>query len=179
MIEKQIYIITGGPGFGKTALIDELRHRGYLCSEEFARQAIEKQLQTGGDLLPWIHPKEFQREIFRLRKNFYESVPEMTPAFADRGLPDQLAFARYRGFEAPTPLKEKTETYRYAPHVFVTPPWPEIFVNDHIRSETFEEAILIHQAVIDTYKELNYQIIELPLIPVTERADFIIQTIQK
>ena len=177
MIEKQIYIITGGPGFGKTALIDELRSRGHLCSGEFARQTIEQQQQMGGDLLPWKRPRQFQEEILRLRKDFFESVLEKEIAFADRGLPDQLAFARYRGFGTPDLLKESAENYQYAPLVFVTPPWPEIFINDSIRSETYAEAILIHKAILDTYSELNYQIIELPLISVTERADFIFQTI--
>lgn len=174
---KNIFVITGGPGFGKTALINELRLKGYLCSREFARDTIEKQLQIGGDLLPWKNPKLFQEEILRLRKGFYESVPDQTIAFADRGIPDQLAFASYKGFGTPEILKESSEKYRYAPMVFVTPPWPKIFVNDSIRRETFEEAILIHHVVLETYLRLNYQIIELPLISVSERSAFIFQTI--
>ena len=142
MFQKQIYIITGGPGFGKTALISDLRSRGYLCSDEFARDTIEKQLITNGDLLPGKNPKLFQEEILRLRKEFYESVPNESIAFADRGIPDQLAFASYKGFGTPEILKEWVEKYRYAPSVFVTPPWREIYVNDSIRNETFEEAIL-------------------------------------
>jgi len=179
MIKKQIYIITGGPGFGKTALINDLRSRGYLCSDEFARDIIEKQMNTGGDLLPWKNPKLFQEEILKLRKEFYESVSVNNFAFADRGIPDQLAFARYKGFGTPNILNDNAEKYRYASIVFVTPPWPEIFINDSIRTETFEEAILIHQDIVDTYCVLKYQIIELPLISVTERSDFILQTINK
>lgn len=177
MIKKQIHIITGGPGFGKTAVIDELRSRGYLCSGEFAREIIKKQLQTGGDLLPHKNPWQFQEMILSLREDFYESVPEKGMAFSDRGIPDQLAFARYKGISRPKLLNESAAKYRYATRVFVTPPWPEIYVNDTIRRETYKEAILIHQAVLYIYSELNYQIIELPLIPVSERTDFIIQTI--
>ena len=176
---KNIFVITGGPGFGKTALIDELRRIGYLCSGEFARDMIERQQKIGGDLLPWKKPKRFQEEILRLRKDFYESVPDQTIAFADRGIPDQLAFARYKGFGTPEILKMSSEKYRYAQHVFVTPPWHKIFVNDAIRSETFEEAVLIHLSILETYSDLNYQIIELPLTSVCERIEFILQTIQK
>ncbi len=179
MVLKQIYIITGGPGFGKTELINELRQSGYLCSGEFARELIDRQQKIGGDWLPWKNPKLFQEEILRLRKDFYDSVPEQTIAFADRGIPDQLAFARYKGFGAPEILKESAEKYRYALQVFITPPWREIFVNDSIRSESYEEAIRIHQSVLETYSGLNYQIIELPLIPVNERLTFILQTILK
>jgi predicted ATPase len=178
MIQREnIFVITGGPGFGKTELINDLRLKGYLCSGEFARETIEKQIEIGGDLLPWKNPRLFQEEILRLRKDFYKSVSDNTIAFADRGIPDQLAFARYKGFGTPEILKKSVENYRYALHVFVTPPWPEIYVNDTIRRETFDEAVLIHQAVLDTYSGLNYQIIELPLKPVIERCAFILQTL--
>lgn len=176
-VEKHIHIITGGPGFGKTALIHELRSRGYPCCDEFARELISQQLESGGNLLPWKDTKGFQGEILRLRKAFFESVPEKVTAFADRGIPDQLAFARYRGFGTPAILREMAVNYRYAPLVFVTPPWPAIYSTDSIRQETLEEAILIHQAVLNTFSELDYQLIELPLLPVTERADFICQTL--
>lgn len=179
MVQKQIYIITGGPGFGKTELINELRRSGYLCSGEFARELIEHQQKIGGDLLPWKSPKLFQEEILRLRKYFYDSVPDKTTAFADRGIPDQLAFAKYKGFGTPEILKESAEKYRYALQVFVTPPWHEIFVNDSTRSESYDEAIRIHQSILETYSGLNYQIIELPLIPVNERINYILQTILK
>lgn len=179
MVEKQIYVITGGPGFGKTQLINELRKLGHLCSGEFARDLIENQLQSGGDILPWKNPKLFQQEISKQRIGFFESVSDGTVAFADRGIPDQLAFARYKGFGAPAILTENARKYRYAPLVFLTPPWFEIYANDRIRTETFEEAIRIHQFVIDTYSDLNYQIIQLPLVAVSQRVDFLLQTIEK
>lgn len=176
-LSKSIHIITGGPGFGKSALIEELRSRGYLCCNEFARELIAQQLQVNGDLLPWRDARGFQQEILRLRKSFFDSVPEGVTAFADRGIPDQLAFARHRGFTPSPDLTEQATRYRYAPTVWVTPPWPEIYVNDPIRTETLEEAIRIHQAVIETFSALDYQMIELPLMPVKERADYICQTL--
>lgn len=177
--QKQIYIVTGGPGFGKTALIEELRKCGYLCSGEFARELIESQLYLEGEILPWKNPKFFQQEVLKKRINFFESVPGNTIAFADRGIPDQLAFARYYGFGAPKILSESSLKYRYSPYVFVTPPWEEIFENDLIRTESFEESVRIHQIVIDIYTDLNYQVIELPLLPVEERLQYLIQILLK
>jgi len=177
MIEKQIYVITGGPGFGKTTLIDELQQAGYHCSGEFAHDMILSQQKSGGDILPWKNPKLFQQNILQKRIAFFDSVPDGSFAFADRGIPDQLAFARYRGFSAPQVLIECAEKYRYAPQVFVTPPWPEIFTNDDIRSETFKEALLIHEIIVETYLSLNYQIIELPLLPVKQRINYLLQNL--
>jgi predicted ATPase len=179
MIKKQIYIITGGPGFGKTELIEELCRSGYVCSGEFARELIEIQTNSGGEILPWKNSKLFQQEVLKKRIAFFESVSNDSMAFADRGIPDQLAFARYKGFGSPENLTRNASDYRYASIVFVTPPWRGIYVNDLIRKETFEEAFQIHQAVIETYQNLNYQIIELPLIPSKQRMEFLLFTISK
>jgi predicted ATPase len=175
--EKSIYIITGGPGFGKTMLVEALKADNYLCSDEYARDLILAQQELGGEILPWKKPRLFQQEILRKRIAFFDSVPPDAVAFADRAIPDQLAFARYKGFGAPEILVEAAKQYRYASTVFVTPPWPEIFMNDPIRTETFEEAKIIHQIIVDTYKDLNYQINELPLLPLSERKKHILQNL--
>jgi predicted ATPase len=177
MPEKSIYIITGGPGFGKTALIEALKADGYLCSDEYARDLIISQQKINGNILPWKQPRLFQQEILSRRISFFESVPDRETAFADRAIPDQLAFARYKGFGSPGILEEAARQYRYAPIVFVTPPWREIFVNDSIRTETFDEAQKLHEIILETYKNLNYQIIELPLVPISERKKYIFQNL--
>ncbi|MFY9152665.1 MAG: AAA family ATPase [Prolixibacteraceae bacterium] len=179
IFEKKIFIVSGGPGFGKTELIVELQKSGYRCSGEFARDLIEAQLKIGGDVLPWKNPGLFQEEILKRRIEFFESVPEHEIAFADRGIPDQLAFARYKGFASPEILKQSAIRYRYSAQVFITPPWKEIFRNDLIRTETFEEAVRIDSYIRKTYAELNYQIIELPLKSVRKRVEFILDKLLK
>lgn len=177
MIKKQIYIITGGPGFGKTGLIEALGAEGFLVSGEFARELIQEQTEAGGDILPWKNRPLFQHTILNRRKAFFELVPPETIAFADRAIPDQLAFARYHGFGTPEILWNAANEYRYADTVFVTPPWPEIYQNDSIRTETFSEAIKIHQIVLETYQDLNYRINELPLVPTAERVQYLLKNL--
>ncbi|MFB5945613.1 AAA family ATPase [Albibacterium profundi] len=53
MRNNNFYIITGGPGVGKTAVIDELQHVGFLTIREEARRIIKEQLSLGGDGVPW------------------------------------------------------------------------------------------------------------------------------
>lgn len=177
MAEKSIYVVTGGPGFGKTALIEALKADNYICSEEYARDLILSQQKIGGEILPWKKPRLFQEEVLSQRISFFNSVPKGTIAFADRAIPDQLAFARYKGFGSPEILEKAAQQYRYAPIVFVTPPWPEIYTNDAIRTETFDDAQKIHEIIVETYKNLNYQIIELPLVPISERKKCISQNL--
>jgi predicted ATPase len=179
VIRKQIYIITGGPGFGKTELINELRQSEFRCSDEFARKIIEENIISGGEILPWKNTGLFQLEVLKQRIEFFESVPENTIAFADRGIVDQLAFARHKGFGSPKNLMQNASKYRYAEVVFVTPPWKEIFINDMIRTESFDEAVKIHRQIIETYQDLNYTIIELPLVPIKMRVEFILLILSK
>ena len=171
---KKIVIITGGPGFGKTSLIRELTNRKWLTGEESAREIITEQQRIDGDILPWRNMKAFQQEVLKRRIAFFESVPDGALAFSDRGIPDQLAFALYRGFRPSVLLKSKVEEYCYFPSVFICQPWLDIYVKDDIRQETYTEACKIHRFICDTYSELGYNLIGLPMWGVSGRADFIL-----
>ncbi|MCW0482963.1 AAA family ATPase [Gaoshiqia sediminis] len=178
MLKQNISVISGGPGFGKTQTIRELANLGYRTGSEFARELIQQQLQSGGDMLPWKNIKAFQSEILNRRIGFYQSVGEHELAFCDRAIPDQLAFARFRGFEPSALLWKSARLYRYAETVFVAPPWREIYTTDQTRNENFEEACLLHQYICDTYLELGYQLTELPLTDTASRARFIIDQLK-
>jgi hypothetical protein len=40
------YVVTGGPGFGKTSIINELERRGYNSVHEISRSIIKEQLDS-------------------------------------------------------------------------------------------------------------------------------------
>lgn len=178
MLKKSIYIISGGPGFGKSSLIEKLRIDGYLCADEFARELIEEQIRNNGTILPWKDAGLFQNEILRRRTDFFGAVPENTTAFSDRGIPDQIAFALYNGFKPSARLLRAATNLRYASSVFICPPWAGIYCTEELRKETFAEAVQIDRFIRKTYSDLNYQIIELPLCSVNERIEFILQYIK-
>ena len=67
--------------------------------------------------------------------------------------------------------------YRYD-LVFILRPWKDIFVNDNERYESFEESVQIDKYIYKTYKNLKYNIIEIPNMSITERKDFVINTIK-
>src|SRR5947209_3944943 len=53
IINQNLFVVTGGPGSGKTTVLRELDRRGYKYSPEVARQIIQEQMKTGGNALPW------------------------------------------------------------------------------------------------------------------------------
>ncbi len=71
---------------------------------------------------------------------------------------------------------EISNSYRYD-YVFLMPPWEEIYISDNERYENFEQALAIHNHLERTYKDLNYNIIEVPIGNVENRIEFILSKI--
>jgi len=172
-----VYVITGGPGFGKTVLIEKLHELGYPTGGEIARQIIVQQISAGGGLLPGIDAAGFEKKVMEERIDFLKRTANKSIVFSDRGLPDQAAFSWYKGKEISLQLKDVLATNRYAKQVFLTPPWRQIYRNDQIRTETFEEAERIHGFIVKAYLENGYQLIDLPLVSPEERIEFILKSL--
>ncbi len=178
-IKNQIYVITGGPGFGKSTLINYLEQLGYSVGHEVAREIIREQRSKGGNVLPDKDICSFQQEVLKRRLAFYNSVEKDEVVFSDRAIPDQIAFARYRGFDTPDILIDNAWKVRYNEMVFITPPWQEIYKNDMVRSESFEKACELHQIIFNVYREFDYLPVEIPCLGIKQRVDFILNLINK
>jgi predicted ATPase len=172
-----VYVITGGPGFGKSVLIEKLHELGYQVGCEIARQIIAQQVEEKGALLPWKDVAGFEKHVIEKRIEFIKNIDIHDIAFSDRGLPDQVAFSWYKGKEISPQLNLALKENRYAKKVFLTPPWPQIFQNDQIRTETFEEAERIHQFIVKAYLNNGYELIDLPFVSPDERIEFIIKSL--
>lgn len=170
-------IITGGPGFGKTTLIRELEDSGFNCVHESSREIIHRQIEDGGNSLPWQDLKGFSEMVFQKRlEQFLQATSG--PSFFDRGIPDIAAYLRVAGLELWPELTDSFFQHRYFPTVFLTPPWPEIFRNDEERKESLEEAIHIHEAIQAQYLQLGYQCIEVPRGAASSRAGFVLEQLR-
>jgi predicted ATPase len=99
MTEAKLVVISGGPGAGKTALIEELRRRGYSCSSEVARQIIQEQMSVGGDALPWADRERYARLMLDRSVAALEVVLALAPQyFSIAGSPTLFATYGWRGF---------------------------------------------------------------------------------
>lgn len=54
-----LHVITGGPGSGKTSLIDALAAEGVRHMPEAGRAIIQDQVDIGGTALPWSDREAF------------------------------------------------------------------------------------------------------------------------
>lgn len=174
------YVISGGPGAGKSTLLDALRLDGFQCFDEISRQLIQEEVAKRSTCLPWQDLRCFaQLALQRMIEQHQRASLNTgeTVSFFDRGIPDILAYLRVGGLPVDESWYPMARQFSYESPVFMAPPWQEIYVNDSERWQTFAEASALHQALVATYQELGYMIVELPRATVAERVAFVRKTV--
>ena len=178
IMQKKI-VITGGPGTGKTTLINELINRGYSCMEEISRQVTLQAQKDGIEQLFLEKPLLFSELLLGGRvKQFHDAnTNDSDFIFFDRGIPDVFAYMNYMGSEYPSLFVEKSNDYKYD-QVFIMPPWEEIYITDNERYESFEQALAIYNHLKKGYQSVGYQVIEIPKGTIEFRLKFLLDHIQ-
>ena len=172
-------MISGGPGAGKTTLLDELAKLCFACVPEVARQIIQEQVQTNGTALPWADKEAYTHLMLQRSIEYYlEHAGLPGPVFSDRGIPDTLCYARLIGLADESAIKDACHRYRYAPRVFLAPPWEEIYTTDKERKQDFAEAERTFNQMEEVYWECGYQTIELPKSSPAARAEFVLRQLK-
>ncbi|GAA2795589.1 AAA family ATPase [Saccharopolyspora taberi] len=172
---ERFAVLTGGPGSGKSTLIDQLESMGFARSEEAGRGIIRDQAAIGGAALPW-HDRQLFAELmlsWELRSYRLAEAATSTVLF-DRGVPDVIGYLRVEGLPVPEHVHRAAREFRYRTQVFVAPPWPEIYVRDEERKQSPEVAERTYEAMVDAYTECGYELVELPRVSVRERAEFVV-----
>lgn len=168
------HVITGGPGSGKTTLIDALAAEGIPHMPEAGRAIIRDQVAIGGSALPWADRAAFaDLMLAREFRSWHEAGALSGPVLFDRGLPDVIGYLRLCRLPVPGHALKAVNRFRYAPRVFVAPPWRGIFTGDAERRQDFAEAEATHVAMTEIYASLGYELVPLPLAPVPERVRFV------
>lgn len=180
VLKKEIIVITGGPGTGKSTIIDGLIEKGFSCYPEISREVISEAKRKGIDQLFLTEPLLFSQMLLDGRLQQYQSAhQEENPlVFIDRGIPDILAYMHFIGDEYPNHFDQHCHETRYH-KVFVLPPWEEIYESDDERYENFEEARIIYKHLKETYQKYGYSLIEVPKGTVDSRILFILEHLSK
>jgi predicted ATPase len=174
-----LFVISGGPGAGKTTTLIELARLGFRYIPEVARQIIQEQVQSGGKALPWADRAAYTELMLqRSIESFKEHTHISEPMFADRGIPDTLGYARLIGLHETSLIQSACRQYRYAPIVFLVPPWREIYETDHERKQDFAEAERTYHQIVEVYRECGYETVVLPKTTPFARAQFILDQLR-
>ena len=169
-------IITGGPGTGKTTIIDKLIEYGHVCYPEISREITLEAKKQGVEQLFLEKPLLFSELLLEGRKKQYQKAlaEENNTVFIDRGIPDILAYMHYIGDSYPAFFDQACKENQYS-KVFILPPWEEIYISDEARYENYEQAKLIFDHLKETYQSYGYQLIEIPKGTVEERINYLLK----
>ncbi|AIO40580.1 AAA domain protein [Burkholderia cenocepacia] len=171
---QRFFVVTGGPGSGKSSLVDALERGGFARSHEAGRGLIRDQMAIDGPALPWRDRAAFAELMLNWEmRSYHLARAARGPVFFDRGVPDVIGYLRLTGLPVPAHAEAAARRFRYHRRVFIAPPWPEIYAQDTERRQDFAEAVRTYEAMVDCYTAYGYRLIELPRASVKARVRFV------
>lgn len=139
-------VITGGPGSGKTTLINLLQEKGFSVTPEAAREVLKEYGRQG----------DFQRRIVDRQ---IELEDQTKGEYLDRSLADNLAYMKEEEKQSDYGiwLKEKVISRNYDQVFILEPVGKENYRNDAQRNESYEESVALYEKLYTTYKDLGFE----------------------
>ncbi len=179
--KENCYIITGGPGVGKTTLLNELAKNAFRTIPECAREIIKEEIAKSGEGLPWKNRELYADLMLRASlKDFHSVSPDSSDIyFFDRGILDTICYVRIIGSTVSSEMDQIAKTNCYNRKVFILPPWKEIYQTDSERKQTWEEATETFTHMKETYLDYGYELIEVPIDSVENRVKFVLDHVNR
>jgi predicted ATPase len=166
------YVITGGPGSGKTTTVNLLSKRGYKTTIEHARHYIDTQ-RIGGKTIEEVrkNQREFQSGILDMQIEQERSLSPHDIVFLDRAIPDSLAYCRFLDLDPDEKLLNALKAASYK-KIFILDVLP--LVNDYAREEDEAAQKRIHELLTAVYESLPFPVVHVPVLLPEGRVDFIL-----
>lgn len=179
------YIITGGPGVGKTAVLKGLQELGRVTVPEAARAIIEeeqkKEKEIAGyrGIVPWNNLALFQDLVIG-RQLQYEMEASFSSGkiFLDRSFVDPIAYAELGNVAPPGEIYKLIEEAGYSRVFFLEE--LGFYNQDEERKEDPELARRIHEKLYEVYDRFGFDIVAVPVYSpekeanIEERVKFIL-----
>ncbi|NNG98153.1 AAA family ATPase [Gordonia araii NBRC 100433] len=167
-------VLSGCSGGGKSTLLERLASRGFATVDEPGRRIVRHELDSGGQALPWLDAARFAQRCIDVARADLAGRDGSQWTFFDRGLVDaDAALRHYAG--ASTCSIDELQSYHQ--QVFLTPPWPELYVGDEERQLEFAEAVDEYWRLLNAYEQLGYTVTVLPKVDIAERAFLILSAL--
>ena len=169
------YVLSGGPGSGKSSILLGLEQRGEYIVREAAEDYIRYR-QAQGQMKPWVE-EDFQDKILDLSMSREEKThPKAERVFLDRGLLDGLAYVK-KGSKIYEKLLEIAKKAEYD-IIFIIEPLA-VIEKTEVRRENKDESIAIGNALKQIYQEHGFKVVMVPEDKLQERIEFIMKEIEK
>jgi predicted ATPase len=172
------FIVTGAPGAGKTSALLALPGLAGTVVPEAATQIIARE-QAAGVAEPWTRP-EFIDRIVLLQRELQAAATGQTQLF-DRSPVCTLALQRYLGHPTSEVLTAELDRIQreriYQPEVFFVRPLGFIEPTA-ARRISYADSLEFERLHEQAYGELGYTLIDVPAMPVAQRAALIVERLR-
>lgn len=173
------YVLTGTPGAGKTAVLRLLEVGGHAVVEEAATDVIALASALGHEE-PW-RDNTFPDRIVELQRQRSRPAGAAT-VFYDRSPVCTLALSRHLGFTPSRRLTEEVDRVVaegvYERTVFFVR--NQGFVQPtEARRISYEDSLVFEQIHEQTYRELGFQLVDVPAGPLAGRVALVEQTVAR
>lgn len=172
----RLFVISGGPCSGKTSLVKYLESKGFFVVHESARKLVEEGIISLEDFKSKQKRDHIQRIIFKKQLEAEESILHEGIVFLDRSVVDGIAYYWIANLEPPREILSVASKRNYE-KVFILEQLP-FYEEDGIRHENIEEAKKIQELIIRAYTMLGYKIKFVPVMPLEERAVFVLKEVE-
>ncbi len=166
------YVLTGGPGCGKTSILTGLEMRGELVVREAARDYYL--LERARGIVAPTELDSFEAEILRLHLMRERAIPTEGRArvFLDRGVYDHFVYGRLVGKHIPRSLARQARRCATYSIAFLVEPlggqWSEPVGYTGLRPEE------LHQAIGEEYAALGIKVIPIAPAPLDNRVEAVL-----
>lgn len=177
-METNWYVLTGASRIGKTKLLEYLSFLGYRTCPEVARIYIDNELSKGTtmDEIAANNAEIFQKKVVQLQFEVENRLNEKDLIFLDRSIVDSIAYAKIYNRDISQEMQQGI--IRRYKKVFLLDQLYSYYT-DYIPYEDKEQLRRTHKVFEQTYTELGYDIIRVPVASIEERANFILEYVRE
>ncbi|HEX3957382.1 MAG TPA: AAA family ATPase [Trebonia sp.] len=177
------YILTGAPGAGKTAVLRLLETLGYAVVEEAATDVIALGQAQGCDE-PWRESRFIDKVIAlqRRRQGAARAAAGRATVFFDRSPACTLALSRYLALPE-SPLVARGIARLLADGAYEA---TAFFIRNQgfirateARRISFQDSLSFEQLHEQAYRDLGFQLIDVPAGPLADRVALILQAVTR
>ena len=157
------YILTGGPGVGKTETVEKLREYGYFIIGDVTKY-IKTLGKSENGKFNWT--PGLQMKALELHRVWEKEIPKGREAFIAAGIPDGLAYYEVNNKNPPCELLEAAKKANYEKVFMIGAPNDK----DSIKA--------MNKILYGIYTGLGYKPIMVPRLDLDERINFILEKVE-